>query len=606
VRTGALVAGRYRVEREIGSGGMGVVWRARDETLGRLVAIKQAHPASDGRRLRALTQEARMAGVVGHARVVTLYDLVEAEGVTWLIMEYVPSRDLSDVLDSDGVLSPREVARIGAQLADALEAVHALGIVHGDVKPDNILITPAGDAKLTDFGVARAVWADETLTDSGLVRGSPAYLAPEVARGTDPLPASDVFSLGAALFAAAEGVSPLGTGQSPLTMVWRAASEHIATPDVSGPLGVALSAMLSPASDDRPSAAEAKVMLERCADDLPEPAPVKEPVADPVRRRPLRRRGAVAAVALSAAVAALSVFPSGGERQSTHAPPVPRRPGSAIGDPHTADPCALLAPTALRRFGEARLSTTYGNFNQCDVLVQHDGDDLADVKAELENGAAPEPGPRDQVVRHGALRVVSQPADGDECDRLLIPPGGGVITIWAQRTGRTHVDLCAAATAATDHAVGVLARGPIPRRVNPPPAGSLADLDTCSLLTTADLSRVHGLAARHPEAGFGGWECRWDGPGDTSLRLRFDRNPPLTSDDGHPTRLGDHAAYVEPDGDGSGTCLVQVVHRTYSDTSGQRVAEIVYLVLSAAHRTPKLCRQASELAGAAAAKLPPV
>lgn len=604
MRTGALIAGRYRVEQELGSGGMGVVWRARDETLGRLVAIKQAHPASDERRLRALTQQARMAGVVGHPRVVTLHDLVEAEGVTWLIMEYVPSRDLTDVVDAGGVLSPRDVARIGAQLADALEAVHALGIVHGDVKPDNILVTPDGDAKLTDFGVARAVWADETLTDSGIVRGSPAYLAPEVARGAEPLPASDVFSLGAALFAAAEGVSPLGTGESPLTMVWRAASERIAIPRAPGPLGAALSAMLNPAAGDRPSAAEAKLMLERCVAGLPEPAPVPEPVAGPVRR--WRRVAATVAVALPASVAALSVYPSEGQRHGAPRPPVPRPPWSVIGDPHTADPCGLLAPTALRRFGEARLSTTDGNFNQCDVLLRRDGDDLADIKAELENDAAPEPGPRDRVDQRGTLRVISLPADGDECDRLLIPAGGGVITIWARRTGRRRVDLCAAATAATDHAVGVLSRGPIPRRVTPPPPESLAGLDTCALLSTADLSRVHGLDARHPEAGFGGWECRWGGPGDTSLRLRFDRNAPLTADDGRPTRLGDHAAFVEPGGDGSGSCLVQVIHRIYDDTSGQRVAEIVYLVLSAEHSTPKLCRQASGLAGAAAAKLPPV
>lgn len=162
---------------------MGAVWLAEDERLDRPVALKRAHPAADEGRLRQLTREARIAGGIDHPRVVALHDLVTDDGGTWLVMEYIPSRDLAEIIGSDGVLPPEDVARIGRQLAEALEAVHALGIVHGDVKPGNVLITERGDAKLTDFGVSRAIWGDETVSDSGLFRGTPAYVAPEVARG---------------------------------------------------------------------------------------------------------------------------------------------------------------------------------------------------------------------------------------------------------------------------------------------------------------------------------------------------------------------------------------------------------------------------------------
>lgn len=261
-RTGDLVAGRYRVERQIDSGGMGAVWLAQDENLDRPVALKLAHPGADERRLRQLSREARIAGSIDHPRIVKLYDLVIEDTSTWLVMEYVPSRNLADIIADDGVLAPEKAARIGWQLADALAVVHALGIVHGDVKPGNVLITESGDAKLTDFGVARLVWGDETLSEDDMFHGTPAYLAPEVARGTGALPASDVFSLGATLFAATEGVSPLGGGENPLTAIWRSASGQVAAPR-QGPLGDVLSAMLQPDPEARPDAAAAKRLLRK-------------------------------------------------------------------------------------------------------------------------------------------------------------------------------------------------------------------------------------------------------------------------------------------------------------------------------------------------------
>src|SRR5262249_7167818 len=157
--------------------------------------------------------------------VVTLHDLVDHDGDLWLVMEYVPARSLAAI----GTLSPDRVARIGVQLAGALEAVHAAGVVHRDVKPSNVLVTEDGPAKLSDFGISRANYGETTLTHSIEIAGTPGYLAPEVAHGSDATPASDVFSLGATLFAAVEGVPPVGTAGNPLVLVRRAANGEIAT-----------------------------------------------------------------------------------------------------------------------------------------------------------------------------------------------------------------------------------------------------------------------------------------------------------------------------------------------------------------------------------------
>ncbi|MGH3375764.1 MAG: serine/threonine-protein kinase [Actinoallomurus sp.] len=600
VRSGALIAGRYRVERQIGSGGMGAVWLARDERLDRDVAIKRAHPAADERRLRQLSREARIAGDIDHPRVVALYDLVKEDAATWLVMEYVPSRNLAEVIGSDGVLSPESIAKIGRQLADALEAVHAKGIVHGDVKPGNVLITEAGDAKLTDFGVSRAIWGDETVSDSGLFHGTPAYVAPEVARGAKALPAADVFSLGATLFAAAEGVSPLGSGDNPLTVVWRSASGHVAAPRAQGSLGAALSAMLRLDPDARPDAAEAGRLLSL------------SPEAAGPPKRPWFAQGriviAAAAVTLVAAGAGvLLVSRSAGSSPPAAPAKPPAAPASAIGDPRTADPCALLSPAGFRAFGGVTLSAEYGNFNRCDVLIQHGDNDLADVEVELGDGPAPEPGTRDRVERRGTVGIVSEPLGHQECDRTLTLADGKLVYVTAKRTGSGKVDLCAAGTIASDQAARVLGRGPVPRRTRSLSAASLGRLDACALLKPAALARARGIGAVHPVAGFANWACAWRSRGgDAGVQLRFDRNGPLTADDGRPARLAGHAAYIDAGGEGRGTCLAQVVFRTYASTSADTTAEIVYLVVSGSRSSAQLCAQAKSLATSAAAGLPKV
>jgi serine/threonine protein kinase len=277
-----VIAGRYRLVRRIGSGGMGSVWEARDERLQRAVALKLLHPRpgmseADAQvaKDRAM-REGRITARLHHPHAVPVFDVVEHDGQPCLIMRYLPSRSLQDLLAEKRTLPPDEVALIGAEVASALAAAHAAGIVHRDVKPGNILITEDGTAMITDFGISHAL-GDAALTSTGMVTGTPAYLAPEIARGADSSSASDVFSLGATLYAAVEGTPPFGTHENPMALLHRVASEPVTPPSRAGALGPALLRMLAGRPEDRPSMAEVTRTLETL--DLSAPAHVSETTA---------------------------------------------------------------------------------------------------------------------------------------------------------------------------------------------------------------------------------------------------------------------------------------------------------------------------------------
>ena len=198
-----MIAGRYSLDREIGRGGMGAVWLGRDEVLGRPVALKRIGllPGADRTDLARAEREARLSARLNHPHVVSVFDFVvdADDDARWLVMEYVDGSTLAQLVRKKGRLSPDDAAPLLLQVADALVAAHAAGIVHRDVKPSNILVDPSGRVKLSDFGIAR-VTADPSLTQTGLVIGSPTYLAPEVATGGKGGEAGDVWSLGATLF----------------------------------------------------------------------------------------------------------------------------------------------------------------------------------------------------------------------------------------------------------------------------------------------------------------------------------------------------------------------------------------------------------------------
>ncbi|MBB5825519.1 serine/threonine-protein kinase [Micromonospora carbonacea] len=219
-----VIGGRYRLLDLVGRGGMGKVWRARDEMLHRDVAVKQVVPPAvlsgdelDELRLRTL-REARTTARLNHPNVVRVYDVVPVDGDPWLIMEYVPSRSLQHILDTSGPLPPRRAAAVGLALLAALRAAHQAGVLHRDVKPANVLVAHDGRVMLTDFGLAVFDGGDGVMTRPGLVLGSPQFVAPErAAEGISSVEA-DLWSLGATLHAAVEGKSPYARSTAMATL----------------------------------------------------------------------------------------------------------------------------------------------------------------------------------------------------------------------------------------------------------------------------------------------------------------------------------------------------------------------------------------------------
>ncbi|HET6393571.1 MAG TPA: serine/threonine-protein kinase [Blastococcus sp.] len=261
-----VVAGRYALDGVLGRGGMGTVWLATDQVLERQVALKEltfSVELTDEERaiLRERTmREARAAARLDHPHVATVYDVVEEDGKPWLVMKHVPARSLQEVLEQEGPLAPVAVARIGLDLLAALEAAHAIGIVHRDVKPANVLVSADGRACLTDFGIATAT-GDSSLTTYGTLIGSPSYMAPERANGEDPRPSVDLWSLGATLYAAVEGRPPFNRGEAMATLL-SVVSEHPAPVLRAGPLEPVLSGLLTKDPARRSSAAAARSLLE--------------------------------------------------------------------------------------------------------------------------------------------------------------------------------------------------------------------------------------------------------------------------------------------------------------------------------------------------------
>jgi serine/threonine protein kinase len=272
---GRLVAGRYRIRSLLGRGGMGRVWLAEDEMLDRPVALKQfdlSDEASDMTRKSARVQalnEARAAARVDHVGAVKIHDVVREDDCPWIVMEMLSGRTLAEALASAGPLPIDQVTGIGLGLLDVLQATHRAGIVHRDVKPANVHLCDDGRVVLMDFGIARTV-ADRSTVSSGLLAGSPAYISPEQFRCGSVGPESDLFSLGATLFAAVEGSAPFDKGDLFATLT-------AVVVDVPGPfrragrLRPVIEGLLVKEPDQRLSADQARAALR--ATRLERPAP---------------------------------------------------------------------------------------------------------------------------------------------------------------------------------------------------------------------------------------------------------------------------------------------------------------------------------------------
>ncbi|MFI0777468.1 serine/threonine-protein kinase [Streptomyces sp. NPDC021212] len=356
---GRLVARRYRLTERIGSGGMGTVWRAEDDVLGRQVALKRIHAPrhlSDDE-LATLYErtrrEARSAARITHPNVVVVHDVVDDdEGLPCIVMEYVPSTTLGALLKERGTVPPQEAARIGRGMVAALRAAHAAGVLHRDVKPGNVLLSDADDRiVLTDFGIA-VTSGTSTLTRTGEMIGSIEYMAPERVRGRKPGPFSDLWALGATLYQAVEGQPPFRRDTA-IETAYANAVDPLPPMRHAGPLAPLIEALLAKEPDERPSAEETERELRAVAAEAPTRAraprqeapdtPAAPPPAGAVatpgrtggsRRQRHRVMWSAVAVALTtvAAAGAFSLWPDdGGQRDgdkakapATAPPPVPR------------------------------------------------------------------------------------------------------------------------------------------------------------------------------------------------------------------------------------------------------------------------------------------
>lgn len=331
--TARLVTGRYRLEHELGRGGMGTVWLGEDQLAGRQVAVKELRPPrglSDEEQenfTRRALQEARNVARIQHANAVTLFDVIPAtsdDEAVYLIMEYVHGRTLAEVIAEDGAVSDESAKAIGLQVLSILETAHSLGVVHRDIKPANIMMTPGGEAKLADFGIAYSM-GDTRLTRSG-VYGTQAYMAPELFHSAPITPAVDLWSLGATLYYAVEGRGPFDRENTAATL--RAIlDEELPTPTCSPDLAAAISGLLARDPDQRFTVSQARAAL-------------------------------MGEAVVSSQTTAHAASPGSATRTSSVPSPPPSRPQAPVPD----DPAMPTAPAPpqLSATGDSELTSTFG------------------------------------------------------------------------------------------------------------------------------------------------------------------------------------------------------------------------------------------------------
>ncbi|SIN33552.1 serine/threonine-protein kinase [Micromonospora cremea] len=339
-----LVADRYRLLSPLGQGGMGRVWKARDEVLHRDVAIKELVPPpgltdEERREMRERSlREARAIARLNHVNVVRIFDVLRTDGDPWIVMEYVASKSLQDTLAEDGPVSPARAVEIGLGVLGALNAAHKAGVMHRDVKPGNVLLGDDGRVVLTDFGLA-TIPGDPNVTRTGMVLGSPAYISPERAREGTAGPEADLWSLGATLYAAVEGKSPYARPSAIATLA-ALATEPMPPPKNAGPLKPVLNGLLRKDPNERINAEVAERLLRRAGGKRARSISLLDGVRRPGPNGPREPRAPLVP----------APRPADERADQPVSPPAPRTPPAAAAAPPVVDasPTASDAtPTAL-------------------------------------------------------------------------------------------------------------------------------------------------------------------------------------------------------------------------------------------------------------------
>ncbi|CNG37334.1 Probable serine/threonine protein kinase [Mycobacterium tuberculosis] len=412
--SGHVLTGRYRLGERLGSGGMGTVWSAVDETLHRTVAIKEiVFPevlTADERRVATdrAQREARAAALIDHPGVITVHDVVIEDERPWIVMELVRGASLAEVIRRDGPCPPAAAARIGSALLDALGAAHAQGIVHRDVKPGNVLLAEDGRVVLTDFGIA-SIEADPGLTRTGTFVGSPGYVAPERLREQPGGPESDLWSLGATLYTAVEGRPPFER-DTLMAVLGAVLAEEPAPPRQAGHLSPLLWHLLQKDPSARPRTEDLRRALWKVSAGMPSGLPEPNPVP-PISARTRAQRmwvpiaAGLAMVTIGALlVGAIAMKTSNGETGSTDDPPPAKSSAPRAAVPATTpspstraglDLCGLLTERQLSRLIPREKPAVEKDDGSCGWAARKRGFAISDLSRT--SGDAP---PRSPVEAH--------------------------------------------------------------------------------------------------------------------------------------------------------------------------------------------------------------
>lgn len=524
------VLGRYTLVRPVGAGSTGEVWLATDEKIGQYVALKRMSfgflAGSDAAqtRQRAL-QEARLgARLRHHPNVVAIYDVESDQTDMWLAMEYLPSRSLRELVNEAGPRSVGEAATVGRDIASALIAAHQENILHRDVSPGNVLIG-GGQVKLADFGIARLV-SDAAATKTGVVTGTLAYLAPELANGGRASFASDIFSLGATLYLALEGVSPYGSEDNLAQLFRRMSLGEIRPPLRAGPLAHLLWSMLRPDPRERPDLSTIREQLSQHATRIDgRSAGDQRPAvsADPPPAKKILRTRRAAAVAGGVALVVVLVAAGYAAYGRPAVQPVSQPSPAALAlpaDRRLLDSCALFPTDALESLGNFQV--TRGVYLEgCQATSTTSAVSIYVLPAEVKS-----PRPAGTEELRGSLTLIhsfAQPtADGqDRCDSTVILPDTGQFSFQANADQAAHVDVCrfsstvAGAAAWKLDARGVPLSGAVLKNYR------LANVDACGLVDAEVVAAGPGLPAGAAYS-YGHFGCSWDsGTGKGNLDIAF-------------------------------------------------------------------------------------